>query len=259
MKLEKRHIIHIVGWSLLVICFVGMYIAGRQGRKAVKCKNVEVTILDSLSNKFVNRSDIKTILDSVYGKHIGVSIDSLNLADIEEIIDNNSAVQKSQAHITKEGILKIEVTQRKPLVRFITAEGGFYADAEGSIFPLQKNFSSRVHIVDGKLPVPGRIEEATKMTDPAQIKWFNGIVNLVNYMEGNQMWKEFFVQIHSLEDGSLVLIPRKGKERFIFGQPDRIAEKFERIATYYTSIVPEKGQDHYKEINVTYHGQIVCK
>lgn len=259
MKIEKRHIIQIVGWSLLVICFVGMYIAGRQSRKAVKCKDVEVTILDSLSNKFVNRNDIKTILDSVYGRHIGVSIDSLNLANIENIIDHNSAVQKSQAHITKEGILKIEVTQRRPVVRFITAEGGYYADAEGNIFPLQKNFSSRVHVVDGKLPIPGGIEEAMKMTDPVQIKWFNGIVNLVNYMDGSDRWKEMFVQIHSLEGGSLVLIPRKGKERFIFGQPDRIAEKFDRIATYYTSIVPEKGQDHYKEINVAYHGQIVCK
>ena len=259
MKIEKRHIIQIVGWLLIVICFVGMYIAGRQGRKAVKCHNIEVTILDSMSNKFVNKNDIKGILDSLYGKHIGVSIENLNLSRIEKIIDNNSAVQKSQVYITKEGVLNIDITQRKPIIRFIIPDGGYYADAQGKIFPLQQNFSSRVHVVDGILPIPAKVEDAMKMTDARQIKWFKGIIALAKYMESNETWKDMFVQIHSLEDGSLILIPRKGQERFLFGQPDKIAEKFERISLYYTTIIPEKGEKHYSQINVAYEGQIICK
>lgn len=259
MKIEKRHIIQIAGWSLLVLCFIGMFIAGRMSRRAVVCESIDVAITDSLSNKFISKADITAILDSLYGRYIGVSIDSLDLNRIEDIIDSNSAVHKSQAYVTKKGVLKIEITQRKPVVRFITKDGGYYADAQGSIIPIQKNFSSRVHTVDGALPIPSRMEDAAEMDDPKQLKWFNGIIDLVNFMEGSDQWKDAIVQIHTLEDGSLVLIPRKGNERFLFGQPDHVAEKFERIGLYYTSIVPEKGKDCYKEINVAYKGQIVCK
>lgn len=259
MKLNRKHIVHIVCWSVLVLCFIGMYIAGRQDRKAIKCNRLEVCITDSLSNKFVGKAEIKTILDTLYGKYLGVSIDSLDLSRIEQLVDSNSAVNKAQAFVTRDGALRIDVTQRKPVVRFITKDGGYYADTEGRIFPLQKNFSSRVHVVDGLLPVPSKMEEAVKMTDPKAVKWFKGVIELVNYMNGSDQWKDKIVQIHSKEDGSLILIPREGNEQFLFGQPENIAGKFDRIAVYYTTIIPEKGKDCYKSVNVEFEGQIVCK
>ena len=78
-------------------------------------------------------------------------------------------------------------------------------------------------------------------------------------MNGSDQWKDKIVQIHSTEDGSLILIPREGNEQFLFGQPENIAGKFDRIGVYYTTIIPEKGKDCYKSVNVAFEGQIVCK
>ena len=55
------------------------------------------------------------------------------------------------------------------------------------------------------------------------------------------------------------MIPRTGKERFIFGQPDRFDEKFDRMKKYYTAVVPEKGSDKYKEVDLRFKGQIICR
>ena len=56
-----------------------------------------------------------------------------------------------------------------------------------------------------------------------------------------------------------MLVPREGKERFLFGQPENISEKFRKMEMYYRSILPEKGSDAYTTVSVEYDGQIVCR
>ena len=67
------------------------------------------------------------------------------------------------------------------------------------------------------------------------------------------------VQIHVTESSDLILIPREGNERFLFGQPDNFKAKFERMKKYYTAVVPEKGADKYRQVDVRYKGQIICR
>ena len=61
------------------------------------------------------------------------------------------------------------------------------------------------------------------------------------------------------DNGDIALIPRKGKEIFIIGQPTSLEEKFEKMGKYYKVIIPEKGSDAYRTVDLRYRGQIVCK
>ena len=153
----------------------------------------------------------------------------------------------------------IDITQRKPIVRLQNGNKGFYADREGYIFPLQKTFSSHVHIVEGEIPINIDSGHQGEITDPGQRDWLLKIVELVCYMEKNKEWEEKVVQIHISKGGDLVLIPREGKERFLFGQPENISDKFDKIKKYYTAIIPEKGKEAYRSVDVRYKGQIICK
>ena len=78
-------------------------------------------------------------------------------------------------------------------------------------------------------------------------------------MEGSKVWKDKIVQITVHDHGELMLVPREGKERFLFGQPENISEKFRKMEMYYRSILPEKGSDAYTTVSVEYDGQIVCR
>ena len=60
-------------------------------------------------------------------------------------------------------------------------------------------------------------------------------------------------------NGDLVMIPRQGVERFIFGSPFGAAGKLDRMADYYRYILPEKGEGYYRTVNVKFDNQIVCK
>ena len=89
--------------------------------------------------------------------------------------------------------------------------------------------------------------------------WIEKIMGLVNYIEASDEWRNMIVQIHVTENTDLILIPREGRERFVFGQPEDIAEKFERMKKYYTAVIPEKGSDKYKEVDLRFKGQIICR
>lgn len=251
-----RYIITIVTVVLVFGTAAVAVIAGRNSRKPLVCKSLDVVIVDSLENDFVNKADVKRFLDKEYGGYIGTVLDSIDLCRIETIIDGRSAVMKSQAFVTKDGTLHIKVTQRKPIVRFQKTDGGFYADAEGYVFPLQSSYASYVQIIDGDIPINMKSGHKGEIENPEEKIWFDKVMKLVNFIEDNP-WKERIVQIHVGNGGELTLIPREGEEKFIIGQPMNIEDKFARIEKYYTAIAPLER--NYKTINLIFDGQIVCR
>lgn len=254
-----RYIITIVVGVLIFGSIAAAVIAGKSSRKDLKCTGLKITVLDSLENDFVSAADIRRFLDREYKGYLGTRLDSMDLCKIESIIDGRSAVKKSEAYVTKDGILHINVTQRKPVVRFQKPEGGFYADIEGFVFPLQSSYASYVQIVDGEIPINMKSGHKGMIENPKEKVWFDKVMNVVRYIEANRSWKDRIVQIHVSKGGELTLIPREGKEQFIFGQPECIEEKFGKMAKYYTSIAPNAKDKNYKTVNLEYEGQIVCR
>ena len=259
MKKVLKHILLSLCGTLIVVCMACSFIAGRNMRKVLKCERLEVCIKDSLQNRFVSAKDVKRFLDKEYGKYIGMPLDSLDLVKIEKIIDGRSAVMKSQAYVTKDGALHVDVIQRSPVVRFQKKDGGFYADAEGFIFPLQSTYASHVQVIDGHIPLAANSGYKGEISDPEEREWFKSIMSLVNYIEGSKIWKDKIVQIYVADNGDIALVPRTGKEIFIFGKPETMEEKFEKMGKYYKVIIPEKGSGAYKTVDLRFRGQIVCK
>jgi cell division protein FtsQ len=245
--------------ALLAAAIVLAYLAGKDSRRTIRCEGVDIVILDSMKNSFVSENDVRAYLDKEYGRYKDEAIDSIDLVKIEKIIDGRSAVLKSHAYVTRDGILHIDVTQRRPIVRFQKNDGGFYADKDGFIFPLQRSFASHVQIIDGKIPLAANSGYKGAIADPKEKEWFDRIMEIVNFIEKDRTWKDKIVQISVREDGDLILIPREGRERFLFGQPEDVEEKFSKMEKYYTHILPAKGEGHYRTVDLKYKGQIVCR
>lgn len=259
MSKTVRHIINGVSGALLAACLVVAYMSGVSCRAPLKCTGLNVVIADSSMNRFVSKADVKKFLDKEYGEYVGMLLDSIELAKVEKIIDGRSAVNKSEAYTTRDGMLNVKVTQRTPIVRFQKSDGGFYADAEGFLFPLQSSYASRVQVIDGDIPLKANSGYKGEITDEKERAWLGKVIDLVNYMENSRTWKDKIVQITVCDGGELIMVPREGKERFHFGQPDEIQEKFRKMEKYYTAVVPAKGEKEYSVVNLEYDGQIVCR
>lgn len=259
MNKVLKYILISLGGALLAAVLVLSYLAGMEARSGIVCRGIEVSILDSMENDFVSKKDIIRYIDKEYGRYIGKNLDSLDLVKMERIIDGRSAVKKSQAFVTRDSILRIHVTQRKPIVRFQRQDGGFYADEDGYIFPLQSSYASHVQVIDGAIPLAANSGYKGTIEDKAEKEWFDRMMDIVNFIERSSVWHDKIVQISVASDGELTLVPRQGNERFLFGQPVEIKEKFGKMEMYYTHIVPRKGADTYSKVDVRFDGQVVCR
>ena len=234
-----------------------VYSHARSVRHEITYQNIKIEYRDNY--RFVSDKDITDAIRRSFGTFSGLRIDSLDLASIERLVDNHSAVLKSEAWTTGDGILHISITQRQPVMRFQMGGSGFYIDDRGFIFPLQKGHSAHVPVVDGNIPV--KVWDGYKgMAGTAKERaWLSGMADLADYISGSRTWQESIVQMTVNEDGDLVLIPRSGRERFIFGTPGNAAAKFARMADYYRYVKPSKEENWYRTVNVKYNGQLICR
>ena len=240
--------------ALLILMIFGM---NGIRKRQLTCGGVNVEFADGYN--FVTAEDIAGYLDNEYGAYIGQRLDSVDLAKVERILDGKSAIMKTEAYTTADGMLNVKVFQREPVVRFQKGDNGFYADERGFLFPLQSNYTSQVPIIDGEVPLTFASGYKGEPVSEKEKVWLKEIIDLVNFMQESKTWAENISQISVRPDGDLVMVPRQGKELFIFGQPDGFEEKFSKMGKYYTTILPQKGKGYYSTVNLKYNDQIICR
>lgn len=222
------------------------------------CRDIKVTITDSLVNRFIGKDDVKAYITSSKYKPYGRKKEEINVYDIEQMLNRKSVIKSSDVAISSDGIMYVSVQQRKPVLRIETSEGGFYIDNEMYIFPLSETFSSYIPIVTGNIPFkykPGYKGE----TDSRSREWLKRIMELGAYIERDEFLNAQIQEIHIEENNDVCLYTRVGDQKIIFGELDRFSEKFNKLVTYYENIVPVYGWNAYSEVNLKYLDQIVCK
>lgn len=246
------------GLIVLILLALGFVLAlTRHDSKDDTCGGIDVEIVEDWH--FVEPEDVKCWVETEYGHYLGQKMDSLDLAGIENMLDTKSAVLKSQVWVTEDGILHVSITQREPVVRFQTPEGGFYMDDRSCIFPLQHGYTARVPVIDGYLPLKVREGYKGEVSDPDQKEWADRVLQLVNHMKASGVWDKNISQINVRENGDILMVPRSGREIFIFGKLEDIQDKFSRMEKYYTHIAPSKEKGYYGSVNLKYKGQIICR
>ena len=245
MKLCRRHILSLFALAALLAAMIATTSLAAVDRRLRTCEGVRVSFAPG--PRFLSEEEVKSVLDKRCGTYIGQRLDSLQLFKIENVLNKQSSILRSEVWTTDDGFLNVRITHREPVARFQNGDDGFYVDCNGVYFPLKDSYSANVPIIDGAVPV-GQNEEK-------RAEWMRDVVSMLDYMDGG--WADRIVQMHVDESGDLILIPREGDERFIFGQPRGVKDKFSRMEDYYRYIRP--GGKKYSEVNLKYEGQIICK
>ena len=229
----------------------GLY---RKNQPSQVCKGVKVTLLDSSLNKFISKDEVVGIIDRFLGPSVGKNIDSLKLNQIEALLNHRSVVKESQAYVTRDGQMRIEIRQRKPVVRIEAPDGGFYIDETSYIFPLIPDHPSYVPVITGN--IPGNFLENEGAKDSTAL--IDKMLEMGLFLEKNPFWNSMIEEIFINSDGDAELVARAGDQRIIFGDFENIPEKFSKLGSFYQYIIPKVGWDKYACVNLKYRGQIVC-
>lgn len=257
-----KKILAYTGWSLLAVILGGyFYFAARlhqQYSEKEVCTSISVRLLDSAQNKFVSKAEVVDIIENFTGKTMGRKISEINLANIELLLNKRSAIKESQVSLTRNGKLAVEITQRRPILRIETKNGGFYVDETEYIFPLVESFTSYVPIVSGHIPLLINSGHRGKILEDDK-KWMGQILQLGIFLDENPFWNAMIEQIYVDKTGDIILSCKVGNQQIIFGDPGNIEVKFNKLLAFYKNIAPQEGWDKYAIVNLKYKNQIVCK
>lgn len=257
-----RKILAYTGWTLLTGALAAYFYFGavllRNNRDREICRSVNVTLLDSARNRFVSPDEVKQIITRFAGEVVGMKNRDINLRTLEELLNQRSAIRQSQVSLTRSGLMQIDITQRRPVLRIETENGGFYIDETAYIFPLVESFTSYVPVVSGHIPVVINAGHRGQALED-EAGWMNKILELGIFMEENPFWGAQIEQIYVDRSGDILLEPRVGNQQIVFGNLDNIPEKFRKLYAFYKDVVPETGWDRYRSVNVKYRNQIICK
>ena len=121
MKRSTLNILRIAGIAVLAAAFVLLGLLSRKARFQRTCDGVVVEFSDSFN--FVTEEDIKGYIDRYAGNYIGRRLDSLDLNGIENMLNQQSAVLRSEVYSTGDGTSRKDYVLGELLYETWTPDG----------------------------------------------------------------------------------------------------------------------------------------
>ena len=199
----------------------------------------EIKIIKS-NNNFVNRSQL---LDFLEFNNIQLDMlisDSYSNYKLEKLVESHPAIKNVEVFSNQKGEIKIRVQQKKAIAR-VKSSDDYFLDEYGLEMLKPDNCTQQLIVFTGDISNNDHKE----------------IFSLINTIKLSEFWSAQITQVH-FEDDDVILIPRVGNQKIKVGNLRNIYEKLDKLYHFYKVIIPTKGWEFYKEINLKYNNQIVC-
>lgn len=208
-----------------------------------KCTGFDVRITDSAVTRFLSAADIRELVEKAGLNPTGKPVMNVNEAGIERCVKRNSVVDCSECYVTPSGKAYVDVTQRVPLLRVITADTSYYIDRKGEIMPLSKWVITYVPVATGYITTEYAKEQ---------------LLPFARFLAENGKWKNQIEQIYVTPTQEIELIPRIGGQLIVFGKISNFEQKLGMLDELYSQSFAKTGWDTYNKINLIYDGRIIC-
>ena len=236
--------------TILVVCLA--FNASKQ--KTLVCSALQVEIEPVQGVYFITQKDVETKIFSRFENLVGKPVKDIDLHEIEQTIYDLAHVAKAKVYTGIQGKLHAEITQRKPVVRFIYGDGnGFYLDNHGKVLPLSKNYTARVLVVNGKF---SRNLLKSKSIEGSPL--LTSVYNMAMKIREDAFLKSQIQQLYVNENQEFELIPRVGNHIIEFGDDSEMASKLENLKIFYLEGLAYKGWNRYSKVSLKYKDQVVC-
>lgn len=255
-----KRIFKIVGFTVLWLLFLGtlvtVFVAATQKSKTLACTGYRINIDHEKGVSFVDTNDIKKALKEVgFESFQNKKIELVNVNKIEKHLEKNSFIQNAELFITRNGIVNININQKKPLLRVFNSDGvSFYLGEENDVIPWSPKFSAHVPVLLGLKA--GALDYYSK-NDTALVK---KICEFARYVEGDPFWNAQIDQIIIDADRQIKIIPTLGDNTILLGDLSNYQEKLDNMILFYKKNIKNKNiLNKYETISLAYKDQIVCK
>lgn len=255
-----RRILHIAVWIALIAWFMVILGFVSRSNSALVCKQLDISVLDSGEVSFVTADMVrKVILNSAFETQ-GYPVEHIRTREIESLVESNPYIENAEVFVNIDGDLKIEIEQRKPLLRLMSGgKRGFYIDRRGVIIPLSDNYSPMVLLVSGNIKV-SEYQDAKKVRhiDIEEDIPMQQLMEFAGYIDAHPFWNSQIVQLYRTKSGEYEIIPRVGAHQIQMGTLDEYEVKLRNLKLLYDQGLKQYGWNSYNKINLKYSNQVIC-
>jgi cell division protein FtsQ len=209
---------------------------------------------------FVTRAGIFSLIHNENEKVLGEVVRNLEVKKIESRIATIRELEKAEVYMTVDGILHVDADQRDPIMRVITTFGNsYYIDKHGIIIPHSESYTPRLVVISGNIELPDDCIGRGEIYSLPDNKLIKQAYKMAAFINNDDFWSSQIEQVFVNSKQEFELVPRVGRHIVKFGNQMRMENKFNDLKVFYLNALPEMGWEKYKEINLRYDGQIVCK
>jgi cell division protein FtsQ len=261
-----KKIIHISLWSLFALGTLITLGFVQKEQKHRKANKLDITVNTSDNNYFVTVDDIRQLLNDRGDSIVHQSLSSINIPELEMLVNNQPAVQKAEVYVSVNGEVRVTATQRKPIARIFSMTGeSYYMDDEGKLMPLSSNYTADVVAVNGAITESYgnwyhySVKDIEASIELKQMSILDDIYRLCEFIRKDPVRKSLIGQIYVNSAREFELIPAVGSFRIILGDANDLDEKFNKLMVFYRDGLRNTGEwNKYSLVTLKYKNQIVC-
>lgn len=248
-----------------VLVFAGLYsAANRQSDTTTELPEIFIQV--DGDNAFLNPTEVKGRLSRSNLIYPGQKMDKLDVAAIEKHLESMSEIRSCKVYKNLGNKWQIDIEVRRPIARIFNNNGeSFYLDDLGFPMTTSPLYTARVVVVSGDIPDKKDSKSVEEIINNHTLKtkfFLDDIYRISKYVCNDPLLSAQIGQIHREKNGDFVLIPQVGEHLIVFGSAfsdKEVAEKFEKLKVFYKEGLPFEGWNKYKEINLKFKKQVVCK
>ena len=239
MKKALNIVYFLLGCSLLVFLFF----TSQKNRGNVLCKGIEISVNTQDDLHFVNAQVVQELLLEVQDSIVGKPHEDINIYLLEEFVTEHPNIEKAELYLALNGNLCVDVKQRKPIARVYDKKESYYLDSELEPMPLSDKYSARVLLV-----------HCSELT----IERREIVRTIFELIDKDAFLKAQITAIEFDENDDIIMHPRMGAHKIIFGAAQGLLQKFENLKLFYRQGLEKVGWDRYSSISLKFENQVVC-
>ena len=251
--------------AVWVLLFAGITVIlgfARQEQRSIVCTNLRIVIPDGTRPGFISESDVRKIINQHHDSICGICLDSIHSEQLENLLNRNPYISGAEVVKSLLGEVLIEAHRNTALARVITSGGeSFYLSEAGTIMPVSTLYTPRAIVVSGAIELPQakirqlQNEKSSMIAHPL----LSQIHYLTVKLKQHPFLEEYVEQIYVSSKQEFELVPADGDHIIILGDLSNLEIKFENLLAFYQAARPKLGNKAYREINLKYINQVVCK
>ena len=229
-------------WSKILLFFVfifsiGILYASNYFNNNRLIEDIDVVIQPN-SSFYISSDSIKESIK----RYIYTLKDSISISKIEDELDKNNFIEKSQVYTMVGNKLFVNVKQKEPVARVITNDSIFYLDKNSNFMSLSKLHSADVPIIFGF----------------NQFSDLDYLTKISLMIRDDKFLNQNITQI-IINDNQEINLKLSGLNTYVeLGLNKKTEKKIQNLKAFYNRAISKNDIEKYRKINLQFENQVVA-